>query len=488
LYDLCFLHDVNCKQHSSILQSRFSGYETVCEDLETLISTCPPPFLYIQDVESVKTTVAVIDALLRDISSTSRSPRICHARVDAIACFSSRLIYESIIHSLVGWSPSWEEGCSNWCAENDLRWNENLDTFLHGLQAGHSHLHRQNGKGKQREEGLDAVRIVVVVEHAERLKDTHPELIVPLTRLAELVSPLHHAHLISTDNGFKTKLDLSVIFVSQVGWEDIRPPLGASPDPYYIDIQSPSKESTLCSPLNSLRLKAFTADIVTNLISNFSTFSNPSDDINPYHPALLSLYSQFITLLCDVCFPFTHNLQELQYLAAARWPGFVKPLIDDFKQTREENMEMDDADAEVEAMLLEFTPPSEDLRIRLIRFFNPSLTTALEALLPRQTNAADWARANEPPANLLSMPRTYQAQHTAPPSQADMRSLPRMSKFILIASFLASTNPAKSDLRMFGRGLDEKKRKRRATARTAAKSKSGGPAKVITSSFVACEV
>jgi origin recognition complex subunit 5 len=36
-----------------------------------------------------------------------------------------------------------------------------------------------------------------------------------------------------------------------------------------------------------------------------------------------------------------------------------------------------------------------------------------------------------------------------------------MSKFILIASFLASMNPARSDLRMFGRGLDEKKRKRR---------------------------
>jgi len=43
-----------------------------------------------------------------------------------------------------------------------------------------------------------------------------------------------------------------------------------------------------------------------------------------------------------------------------------------------------------------------------------------------------------------------------------------MSKFILVAAFLASTNPAKTDLRMFGRGLDERKKKRR---------KGGGPRK-----------
>ena len=41
------------------------------------------------------------------------------------------------------------------------------------------------------------------------------------------------------------------------------------------------------------------------------------------------------------------------------------------------------------------------------------------------------------------------------------QSLPRMAKFILVAAFLASTNPAKSDLRMFGRGPDERKKRRK---------------------------
>jgi origin recognition complex subunit 5 len=43
--------------------------------------------------------------------------------------------------------------------------------------------------------------------------------------------------------------------------------------------------------------------------------------------------------------------------------------------------------------------------------------------------------------------------------EAGITSLPQLPKFIPIASFLASTNPPESDLRIFGRGLDEKKKR-----------------------------
>ncbi|KAF8962111.1 origin recognition complex subunit 5 C-terminus-domain-containing protein [Flammula alnicola] len=441
----------------------FPGYEHFCYELGTLLSMHPPHFIYIQDTETTRTTSTVVDTVLRDLSKAppSSNPfKICYARVDSISCFTSRLFYETIINALVGWEPSWEDGCGNWNADIDVRWNENMDTFLHGLRAAHLHLCRRNGispssadKGKGKEGGHQDVRLVVVVERAERLKESLPELLVPLARLAEL-----------------SRLDLSVIFISQVGWEDIRPPLGASPDPYYMDIQSPSKD-----------------DIARNLISNFSMLSEsfPSNNIltNPYHPALKSLYTHFITVLCDVCFPFTHNPQELQYIAAARWPGFSKPLVDEHKRKMAEHNHDEESDVDMDgdepAGGLEFAPPSDDIRMRLNRLFNPTLTTALEALLPRLTNAADWALANEPPAGLLSLPRTHTLQASSAPGrdEAGMRALPRMSKFILLASFLASTNPPKSDVRMFGRGLDEKKRRRRVTKATG-KTKGGGPAKV----------
>jgi origin recognition complex subunit 5 len=109
-------------------------------------------------------------------------------------------------------------------------------------------------------------------------------------------------------------------------------------------------------------------------------------------------------MVCDVCYPFSHDPQELQYIAAARWVGFIKPILDDYKQHLDRRQE-ENGDEDMDVDDFEFVPPSEDLRIRLLRFFNPSLTMAMEALLPRQTNATDWALANEPPDNLLSMTR-----------------------------------------------------------------------------------
>ena len=144
-------------------------------------------------------------------------------------------------------------------------------------------------------------------------------------------------------------------------------------------------------------------------------------------------------------------------------------------------------DASEHMLTVEIMPPTEDVRMRLNKLFNSSLSTALESLLPRLTNAADWARANEPPDDMLSLPRTYtleqargssssaKASQSSSDKEEGIRTLSWLSKFILLAAFLASTNPPKSDLRMFGRGLDEKKRKRRVTTKSAGK---GGVAKV----------
>ncbi len=48
--------------------------------------------------------------------------------------------------------------------------------------------------------------------------------------------------------------------------------------------------------------------------------------------------------------------------------------------------------------------------MRLTKTFNPTLTAALEALLPRLRNATEWALANTPPDDLLALPRTQGVQ------------------------------------------------------------------------------
>ena len=134
--------------------------------------------MYINDADAIQTTIAVINNVLDQLSSTPGPSKISYARADAIACFSARLLYESVINSLASWTPQWEDGALNWGADNGVRYNDTFDGFVHGLRAVHAYL----GQGKEKE---GDVRLVIVVERAERLI---PELMVPLTRLAELVS------------------------------------------------------------------------------------------------------------------------------------------------------------------------------------------------------------------------------------------------------------------------------------------------------------
>lgn len=147
----------------------------------------PPPFVYVNDPLTARSTGTVLKSILHDLSekldtSPPTAPSIHYARVDAVACFTPRLLYDSILHGLVNWNPTWQEGCSNWNGGLDQKFNDNIDAFVHGLRAVHSHLR----KGKTKDNG-DGVQLVILIERAERLKERFPELLQPLTRLAELV-------------------------------------------------------------------------------------------------------------------------------------------------------------------------------------------------------------------------------------------------------------------------------------------------------------
>ncbi|KAF5354089.1 hypothetical protein D9756_006949 [Leucocoprinus leucothites] len=369
------------------MEATVSGYDDFIQEVETLISTYPPPFIYVYDPISLRTTSTVLTKAISGIrdNSTDSGIEIYHVHVDAVTCFSQRLLFDTIINPLRSIDP-----------DSDLseRWNDSWDSFLHGIR----HLNDRRRRETQKD-----VRFIISIEQVQRLKEKLPDSIIPLSRLNEL-----------------SQVDIAVIFVSQTQWQDIKPTLGASPEPYYIDVKPLTK-----------------SDIITTLSSRFASIStqaqaSSSKYAHCYDPSLSQLYGHYISMICEVCFPFIHDIDELAYIAAARWPGFIKPLL---------NSSGTDTDASVVA-------PSEDTRLRLIRAFTPSVTNALEALHPRLMNAVDWAAANEPDPNTLSqLHALFQSPTTKP--------------FILVASYIASTNPAKTDLRMFGRGLDEKKRRRR---------------------------
>ncbi|GJE92400.1 Origin recognition complex subunit 5 [Phanerochaete sordida] len=447
--------------HHLFQETANDDYNETVSQLLSLLSSRPPPFIYVHDPCTPRVATSTIVSGLRSLAHKPHT-NMTFACVNCLACFNPRLLFDTALNALAGWSPTWEDGCANWGGSLDgqsQRFNENFDGFTHGLRtlwndqlAGRLHPPPQaSARGKATAEA----RLILVLENAEKLKETMPDLLAPLARLAEL-----------------SRVDITTVFVSEVRWDHIRPSLSAAPDPYYIDMSPSSQQS-----------------IVHRLASSYPS-DEPYDpeqyldnalDPYTYHPAFRTLYTHFVTTVYNVCAVFTTDVDDLAYVAAATWPAFVRPVIDEYRRVVLERrvlerQEAEEAGEDVPDVLEEaavdkeveisLAPPPEEARIRLTRLFTPSITAAFEVLYPRHASVATWATANIPPANLLMLPPQQvpslisrpSEDHSAEPS---LRQLPRMAKFILIASYLASTNPARTDMRIFGRGPDERAKRRR---------------------------
>jgi len=100
----------------------------------------------------------------------------------------------------------------------------------------------------------------------------------------------------------------------------------------------------------------------------------------------------------------------------------------------------------------EFHNIPEDVRLRLLRVFLPSFSAALEALLPRRTHSLAWSRMPD-----LNEGPSVEDKNV----EAITRSLPTLQKYILLAAFLASSNPPRTDMRMFSRNRETRSKRRR---------------------------
>ena len=158
------------------------GYEPFATLFTDLLKTSPPPFVYVHDVATPHITSSVVSSVLAAFPET---PPFLYAIVNASTCFTARLFYDTVIRKLANWTPAWESGCQLW---GDQRWNDNFDRFIHGLRAVSAERSKRS-TSKTRDQNEQATpKIVIVIERAESLKDHLPDLLVPLSRLAESVS------------------------------------------------------------------------------------------------------------------------------------------------------------------------------------------------------------------------------------------------------------------------------------------------------------
>lgn len=152
------------------------------------------------------------------------------------------------------------------------------------------------------------------------------------------------------------------------------------------------------------------------------------------------LYPRFLDLILSTLLPLTSLPSEIEYIASAIWPIYTSSLPahaehpDPSKRGEGENEGA--APLSVTVKLL------TDLKHQLTL----PLTAAVESVLTRQIGRAEFTRA---------------MAERRPVPKAPGLELPTIARFLLVAAYCASYNPAKSDLRLFGRGTGPDGRKKK---------------------------
>jgi hypothetical protein len=260
-------------------------------------------------------------------------------------------------------------------------------------------------------------------------------------------------------------VDVTTVFLSAARWADVRPPLGAAPEPFHLSIDAPAKPGSCPPSLFSHSHQTRTTDTLAYLAARYPTTPPPPTTLTPAHTyaaSLAPLHGAFCAALHATLAPFAPAPDALAAVAAARWPGFVLPLLDAHAASLAAAAGDEDADGDGEGATgdeaLEPAPPAEDTRMRLLRLFTPSFAAALDALAAGASDAAGWAAADAAAADTHAVGSALAPSTTGADA---LRALPRLQRFVLLAAYLASTNPAKADARVLGRLADGRGRGRR---------------------------
>ncbi|XP_075439800.1 origin recognition complex subunit 5 [Ascaphus truei] len=134
-----------------------------------------------------------------------------------------------------------------------------------------------------------------------------------------------------------------------------------------------------------------------------------------YHPEFSAeFYASYINILLGVFYTVCRDIKELRHLAALNFPKFCEPVI---------RAEAKETDAH-----------------KLWRNIEPHLKKAMQTVYLREISSSQWERMQQEDREAAQLKGLSAHAHV---------ELPYYSKFLLIAAYLASYNPARTDKRFF---------------------------------------
>ncbi|WVQ80755.1 hypothetical protein IAT38_002860 [Cryptococcus sp. DSM 104549] len=200
-----------------------------------------------------------------------------------------------------------------------------------------------------------------------------------------------------------TGVPCTVVLASTAPWDHVRPHRADVPEPVHVYLPSPSRQEILSTLLPA----------------------------SP-HP----LWPRFIDFLLATILPLvTPPVAEIHYLSLSLWPLYTSSLP---------------PHAEMTLLSLPYPdpstpPPPLEITVKLLtelkHALNLPLAAAIENLVTRQTGQYEFTQAMTPaPGKARTLPKLPGLE------------VPLAARFLLVAAYCASYNPASTDVRLFGRG------------------------------------
>ncbi|GJJ68523.1 origin recognition complex subunit 5 [Entomortierella parvispora] len=285
---------------------------------------------------------------------------------------------------------SWEK-CENvnefveWCRR--ICDQDDIDTAEDQEMAG-----SQEQTNDQRIKGGKDTRYLVL-DRAERLRDTAPTLIPVLMRLQEL-----------------TGRNICVILITTIVWEKFRSKTGGY-EPIILHFPQYSKSETVAILERDLP---------------------EGEDAE--------LYMRFVDLVYDVFQRNCKDLNEIRHLVALLFPLYVKP-VKEGKIQRHEGLKLH---RHIQAYFVEAMDKIYLREISSMEWSDRTTQAAGGSLHSRTDGDSSSSRM------VSGAPGSERAMMTAVSVQ-NVFDLPYFTKFILIAAFLASYNPPRLDMRYFAK-------------------------------------
>ncbi|KAI7872770.1 origin recognition complex subunit 5 C-terminus-domain-containing protein [Spinellus fusiger] len=337
-------------------------------------------------------------SVIRALMETTLS-RTSWAYVNCVERHTPRMLFEHALNQWCGWTPCWENQCTN------VHKADTVLQFIKAIQQG------VTANGTHIPLGVDST-LYLILDKAERLRDMPPSLLPVLLRLSEM-----------------TQRNVCVLLISTVVFEKFRVK-GGSLEPFYLRFSDYTQQ-----------------DILAILLLDFMACKKQKGTETSLEAVDGAVDSAFFMGFAEMVYSILHHncrdLNELRYFSALLFPLYIEPLEKGEVQVRE--------------------------KAKLFRHIQPYLAEATGKLYLREISSAEWAKEAQalkekltPQEETVTMPLVPLPCMTLAQDKGKCKGKGAKGEgaFLLLASYLASYNPPRFDIRYFAKVGEERRRKK----------------------------